>query len=513
MENLFTHIGPALLQMGSFSVVFAIILGVTFGVILGALPGFGSSQSLALLFPLTFAMPADVAIIFFLAVYSAAEYGGSIPAILIRTPGTPAQSVTVLDGYAMAQQGYPNRALKISLISGVIGGLTSTIIFIFVGGWIASIALEFGPGEMFALGIFGLSVIGSFFGRDPARGFLATGLGLFLATVGASNFGGMRFTFDQAFLTDGIPLVVVIIAFLAGPESLRLLINHRKTVEKPKTVLQVEKKSDDKFPLSYVRRLIPTWLRCSLIGTAIGAIPGAGASIGSLIAYGEERRWSKRPNEEFGTGLPEGIAAPETANNAVVAGTLVPSLTLGIPGSGSAAILLSVLISKGIVPGPLLFGQEPLLITTIFVGLIFINLWLLALGLIYTRGFAYISNIARRILGPLVFILILLGTYAYANYAAHVMMVIVLSLLAYWMVKVDIPVVPVVLAFVMGPIIEINLSRALTIHAGDLSVVMSRPITIFILLMALATFVYSTVGSFRERKQAQRLTSQNEIKE
>ena len=511
MENLLNYVGPALLQIGSLSVIIAIIMGVTFGVVLGALPGFGSSQSLALLFPLTFAMPADVAVIFFLAVYSAAEYGGSIPAILIRTPGTPAQSVTVLDGYTMAQNGYPNRALKVSLFSGVLGGITSTLIFILVGGWIAGIALEFGPGEMFALGIFGLSVIGSFFGKDPARGFLATGLGLFLATVGASNFGGMRFTFDQAFLTDGIPLVVIIIAFLAGPEALRLLINHRRTVEKPKTVLNVEKKSDDRFKLSFVRRLWPTWLRSSLIGTAIGAIPGAGASIGSLIAYSEERRWSKRPAEDFGTGIPEGIAAPETANNAVVAGTLVPSLTLGIPGSGSAAILLSVLISKGIVPGPLLFGQEPLLITTVFVGLIFINFWLLLLGLIYTRAFAYISNIARRILGPLVIILILLGTYAYANYTAHVMMVIVLSMLAYWLVKVDIPVVPVVLAFVMGPIIEINLSRAMTIHAGDLSVVMTRPITLIILGLALATFLYSAIGSMRSRKTD--LRSDNEQKE
>ncbi|NRB18851.1 MAG: tripartite tricarboxylate transporter permease [Rhodobacteraceae bacterium] len=504
MDNLFAYFGMALLNMGSIPVLIAIIGGVTLGVVLGALPGFGSSQSLALLFPLTFAMPADVAIIFFLAVYSAAEYGGSIPAILIRTPGTPAQAVTVLDGYTLAQKGYPNRALKISLVSGVIGGITSTLIFIFIGGWIASMALEFGPGEMFALGIFGLSVIGSFFGRDPTRGFLAAGLGLFLSTIGSSDFGGMRFTFDQAFLTDGIPLVVIIIAFLAGPEALRLLINHRKTVEKPKTVLTRDgNKTDDRFRKSDIRRLIPTWIRGSLIGTAIGAIPGAGASIGSLIAYGEEKRWSKRPKEEFGTGIPEGIAAPETANNAVVAGTLVPSLTLGIPGSGSAAILLSVLISKGVVPGPLLFGAEPELIASIFVGLLFINFWLLVLGLIYTRGFAYVSNVARRILGPFVFILILLGTYAYANYTAHVMLVIVLSLVAYWMVKIDIPVVPVVLAFVMGPIIESNLSRAMTIHVGDLSVVLSRPITIVILLLALATFLYSALGSMRSKPASQ----------
>jgi putative tricarboxylic transport membrane protein len=503
MDSLLTHLGGALANMGSMSMILAIIAGVSLGILLGALPGFGSSQSLALLFPLTFAMPADVAILFFLAVYSAAEYGGSIPAILIRTPGTPAQSVTVLDGYAMAQQGLPNRALKISLFSGVIGGVTSTLIFIVAGASLANVALDFGPGEMFALGIFGLSIIGSFFGKDPARGFLATGIGLLLATVGSSTFGGMRFTFDQSYLMEGIPLVVIIIAFLAGPEALRLLVTHRKTVEPPKTVVNLsEQKSRDRFFLSDFRKLLPTWCRSSLIGTAIGAIPGAGASVGALIAYSEEKRWSKSGRGKFGTGIAEGIAAPECSNNAVVAGTLVPSLTLGIPGSGAAAILLSVLISKGIVPGPLLFQKEPLLITTIFVGLIFINFWLLVLGLIYTRGFAYVSNISRRMLGPFVFVLIIVGTYAYANYTAHVVMVLILSVVAYWFVKLDIPVVPVVLAFVMGPIVENNLSRAMTIHAGDFSVVLTRPITMVILALAVLTFLYSVVSSRRDRAAA-----------
>lgn len=503
MEILFAQVGTALQSMAGLSMLLAIISGVSLGILLGALPGFGSSQSLALLFPLTFAMPADVAIVFFVAVYSAAEYGGAIPAILIRTPGTPAQSVTVLDGYAMTQNGFPKRALRISLLSGVVGGMTSSLIFIASGTYIASIALDFGPGEMFALGVFGLSIIGSFFGKDPARGFLATGIGLLLATVGSSEFGGMRFTFNQSYLMDGIPLVVVIIAFLAGPESFRLLIDHRKTIEVKKTVADMSDQSvKDRLQPGDIRRLIPTWIRGSLIGTLIGAIPGAGASVGSLVAYSEERRWSKRPKEEFGTGIPEGIAAPETANNAVVAGTLVPSLSLGIPGSGAAAILLSVLISKGIVPGPLLFRNEPQLITTIFVGLIFINIWLLILGLIYTRGFAYVSNVSRRMLGPFVFVLIILGTYAYSNYGAHVVMVLVLTLVAYWFTKVDIPVVPVVLAYVMAPIIEKNLSRAMTIHAGDFSVVLTRPITLTILALAIGTFVYSVISSRRDRASA-----------
>ena len=502
MDGIFLHIGDAFSSLGGLAMIIALIAGVSIGIVLGALPGFGASQSLALLFPLTFTMPADVAVLFFLAVYSAAEYGGSIPAILIRTPGTPAQSVTVIDGHPMSEAGYPNRALRTSLYSGVLGGVISTLVFLLIGATLASIALNFGPGEMFALGIFGLSIIGSFFGKDVARGFLATGIGLLLATVGSSGFGGMRFTFGQDYLMEGIPIVVVIIAFLAGPEALRLLIDHRRTIETKKTVAeQKAQRRNDRFTLSDARGLIPTWIRGSLFGTGIGAIPGAGAAVASLIAYSQEQRWSKN-RDKFGSGAIEGIAAPECANNAVVAGTLIPSLTLGIPGSGAAAILLSVLISKGVAPGPLLFANQPVLIATIFFGLIFINFWLLLLGLIFTRGFAFVAYVPRRILGPFVMLMIMVGTYAYANYLAHVAMVLVLSLVAYWFAKLEIPAVPVVLAFVMGPIIEENMSRAMTIHSGDLMQVLTRPIALVIFGLAIATFIYSVMTDWRNRAAA-----------
>ncbi|MGI9423989.1 MAG: tripartite tricarboxylate transporter permease [Hyphomicrobiaceae bacterium] len=478
-----------------------LLAGVFLGMLFGALPGFGSSQSLALLFPLTFAMQTDQAILFFLAIYSAAEYGGSIPAILIRTPGTPAQSVTVLDGYEMAKKGLAKKALRISLYSGVIGGMTSTLIFIFGGTSLAYFGLMFGPGEMFALGVFGLSIIGSFFGRDAARGFLATGIGLLIATIGSSGFGGIRFSFDQSYLMEGVPLVVVIIGFLAGPEAYRLLIDHRRTIETRTAVggSRDAEKQRNRVTLLDARRLVPTWIRCSLIGTAIGAIPGAGASIGALIAYGEEKRWSKR-SKEFGTGVEEGLAAPETANNAVVAGTLVPSLALGIPGSGAAAILLGVLISKGVVPGPLLFKEAPDLIATVFTGLIMINLGLLLVGFFGTSVFAAIARVPRRLMGPFVLLLIVLGAYAFNNYLAHVLMVLAIGAIAYIFQKIEIPVVPIVLAFVMGPIIEQNLARALTIHQGELSNVMLRPITLIILALAIITAVYGMIAMLREHR-------------
>jgi putative tricarboxylic transport membrane protein len=445
-------------------------------------------------------MTVDQAILFFLAVYSAVEYGSSIPAILIRTPGTGASAVTVLDGYAMARKGLARKALRISLYSGVIGGATSTLIFIIAGTSLGHVALMFGPSELFAVGVFGLSIVASFFGRDAARGFLAVGIGLLMATAGSAGLGGLRFTFNQGFLMEGIPLVIVIIAFLAGPEAFRLLVDKRRAIEeKAQAATAAGATALNRIRLPEVRRLVPTWLRASAIGTLAGAIPGAGASVGALLAYSEEKRWSKR-SEEFGTGVPEGIAAPECANNAVVAGTLVPSLSLGIPGSGGAAILLGVLISKGVSPGPLLFRDHSIFVMTVFVGLLLINILLLLVGLLGTRVFALVSRVSQRIVGPFVLLLIVVGSYAYANYTAHVVMVLVLAALAYHFEKVEIPAVPIVLAFIMGPIIEDNLMRALTISAGDLSAVLLRPITLTILLLALITAIYSVVSMLRAAK-------------
>jgi putative tricarboxylic transport membrane protein len=500
MESVTAHIGPAMgLVFGPVTLI-ALFGGVTLGIILGALPGFGSSQSLALLFPLTFIMSAPDAILFSVAVYSAAEYGCSIPAILIRTPGSPASAVTVIDGHEMTRRGLALKALKVSLYSGVIGGLSSTLMFIVSGTAIAAVALQFGPGEMFALGVFGLSIIGTFFGKDPVKGFLAMSIGLFLATIGSSRFGGLRFTFDLGPLMDGLPLVVIVIGLLAGPEAFRLLIEHRKTVEDAEAADLTAMRERNRITKEDVKRLIPTWIRNSLIGTAIGAIPGAGASVASLIAYNEEKRWCKR-RDLMGTGIIEGVAAPETANNAVVAGTLVPSLALGIPGSGTAAILIGVLVSKGIVPGPMLFKESTSLVMAIFIGLIVCNFMLLAVGLGGMRIWGPVAQVPRRILGPFVMIMVLIGVYAYANYWAHVVMVLVMGAMAYYFEKLAIPTVPIVLAFVMGPIVESNLNQALTIHAGDIWGVLTRPIALSIMVLALVTAVYGFWRSYQTNRE------------
>ena len=340
---------------------------------------------------------------------------------------------------------------------------------------------------MFALGIFGLSIIGTFFGKNIAKGFFATGIGLLLATVGTSGFGGMRFVFNQAYLMDGIPLVVIVIGLLACPEAFKLLIDSKNEIAKKKD--NFFKSKDEGFKFSFIKRLLPTWLRCSLLGTLIGAIPGAGAAIGSMIAYTQEKKWSKI-GEKFGTGVDEGIAAPETANNSVVAGTLIPTLALGIPGSGAAAILIGLMISKGVVPGPFLFVDEKNLISLIFGGLIVTNIFLFSVGFFATNLFSKVTSISKKKLGCFVMILIIIGTYSYSNYGAHVIMSLILGFIGYIFLKVNIPAIPIVLGFVMGPIIEQNLNRALTIHNGDLTNVLYRPITLTILLLAVLTIIY-----------------------
>ena len=493
MGDFVLQLGPALAIVADPVNLGLIGLGVVLGVAFGVLPGFGGSQALALLFPFTFLMSPPSAIMFMLAVYSAAEYGGSIPAILIRTPGTSAAVMTVLDGYPMAKAGRPRRALSISLAAGVTGGVISTIIFIFAASSLAWIGLKFGPGELFAVGVFGLSIVGSFVGKDPLKAFLGATVGLLLATVGDSSFGGTRFVFNQPYLFDGVPLIVMIVAMLAGPEAFRLLMSVRDVAPadpvSAASLAAGEPQHDGFSPRDYLR-LAPTLLRGSFIGTIAGAIPGPGPTMAAVLAYTEEKRWS-RHKDAFGAGIDEGIAAPESANNAVVAGALIPALALGIPGSGAIAILLGVLVSKGVVPGPTLFSEGGPLVTAVFLGLLVSNAALFVVGRFGVRLFVPISRVPGGVLGPFVFTLLVIGVFAYDNSFPPVLMLVALASLAWIFEKLGMSTLPIILGFVMGPIIEVNLGRAMIIEGGNLWAVVSAPITAFLLGASLVSAIVS----------------------
>ena len=499
--DLFAQLEPALALALDPVNLGLIVLGVFLGVGLGVLPGFGGSQALALLFPFTFLMEPVAAVMFMLAVYSAAEYGGSIPAILIRTPGTTAAVMTILDGAPMASGGRPRRALTISIAAGVTGGIISTLVFIFAASSLAWLGLKFGPSELFAVGVFGLSIVGSFVGRDPTRAFLGATIGLLIATVGNSSFGGMRFVFDIPWLFDGVPLIVMIVAMLAGPEAFRLILSIRVFPDREALAVMTRTKGnpEDRLKFREYIRLTPTLLRGGFLGTFVGALPGPGPTMAAVLAYNEEKRWSRRP-EKFGTGVDEGIAAPESSNNAVVAGALVPALALGIPGSGAIAILLGVLISKGITPGPTLFTEGGPLILSVFIGLMLANVALLSIGLFGVRFFVPLARVPSGVLGPFVFALLMIGVYAFDNSFSHVVMLIVLASIAWMLDKAGVSTLPIILGFVMGPIIEDNLGRAMIIANGDLWAVVSRPITATLLTVAIVTAVWSYFRTVRTER-------------
>jgi putative tricarboxylic transport membrane protein len=482
-----------------------IVLGVLIGTAFGILPGFGGSQALALMFPFTFFMEPASAVMFMLSVYSGAEYGGSIPAILINTPGTSAAIMTLLDGVPMAKKGRPRRALQISNVSGVIGGLLSSVIFFVSASGLAWVGLQFGPSELFAVGLIGLTVVGGFVGNQPIKAFIGCALGLLLSTVGDSTFGGARFTFDVAFLADRIPLIVMIMAFLAAPEALRLMLdalragrNYGRKKEEQAEIISIDTGAKDGFSLRDVLKILPASVRGGLVGTAVGALPGPGPTIAAVIAYNEEKRWS-RDGARFGEGVDDGIAAPESSNNAVVAGALVPALALGVPGTGAIAILLGVLVSKGIVPGPTLFSEGGPLVMAVFLGLIACNLALLLVGWFGIRFLVPIASIPTKILAPFVFVLLVVGAYAHDNSVVQVWMFLVLGTIAFVFEKVGISPLPIILGFVMGPIIETNLGRALIINRGDVVAAMSHPIAAGLLIATAAIVIYSFITAIKRR--------------
>jgi putative tricarboxylic transport membrane protein len=503
MFDAFQQFMPALFLVGDPLNIVLIVLGVFIGTAFGILPGFGGSQALALMFPFTFFMEPASAIMFMLSIYSGAEYGGSIPAILIKTPGTSAAIMTLLDGSPMARKGRPRRALQISNVSGVIGGLLSSVIFIFSASGLAWVGLQFGPSELFAVGIVGLTIVGGFVGGEPIKAFIGCTLGLLLSTVGDSTFGGTRLTFDFPFLYDGVPLIVMIMAFLAAPEGFRLMLAALSggrgygAPNQPKGTL-IASSAEDGFGFRDFIKILPASIRGGLIGTAIGALPGPGPTVAAVVAYNEEKRWSK-DRDRFGQGVDDAIAAPESSNNAVVAGAMVPALALGVPGTGAIAILLGVLVSKGIVPGPTLFSEGGPLVMSVFLGLVACNIALLLVGWFGIRFFVPIAYVPAKLLAPFIFVLLVVGAYAYDNSVTHVVMFLVIGVFAYVLEKIGVSPLPVILGFVMGPIIETNLGRALIINRGDIVAALSHPIAAGLLLLALAIIVGSTVSMVRKK--------------
>ena len=471
------------------------LFGCFIGTIVGALPGLGPVNGVAILIPLAFslALPPGSALILLACVYYGCMYGGRISSIMLNIPGDEPAMMTCLDGHPMAMQGKAPEALAISGIASFVGAVTATIGLMLFAPMLVRVAIHFGPAEYFALFVLAFVTIGGITGGNPAKSLLAAGLGLMLATVGIDPQSSVpRFTFGSFHLYDGFHPIIAIVGLFAISEVL-LLLEHG--AGERKGAIAVNR------AFARWRDIRPTFgamARGSGIGFIAGVLPGAGASLGSFLAYTFEKRLSDKGG--FGKGDPRGVAAPEAGNNAAAGGALVPMLALGVPGSGTTAVLLALLISLNITPGPLLFQEQPEIVWGLIASLFMANVFLLALNLPLVGVFTRMLSIPLWALMPFVVMLSFVGVYSLSHSPFDLLVMVAFGVLGFVLRKLDISVVPVVLGLLLGGEMESNLRRALSISGGDAAILVSSGISIGFYIASAAFLVLAVWMGIRQRR-------------
>lgn len=487
LEYLFQGFGTAFIW---YNLIFAFV-GVLIGTAVGVLPGIGPMSGVALLIPVTASatgwLPpesaATSAIILLAGVYYGAMYGGSTTSILLNTPGESSSVVTTLDGYQMAKKGRAGSALSISAIGSFVAGIVTLFALIALAKPLSTVALKFGPAEYFSLMLLGLGAVSGLAGKSVTKALIMTVTGLLLGTIGIDSVSGIaRFTFNVPWLYQGIEFLTIAVGLFALGEVF-------------KTILE---KDEEEGEIAKINNLLPSKAelkesaapiaRGSILGFFVGILPGAGATLASFFSYILEKKISKNPSK-FGTGTIAGVAAPESANNAASGGALIPLLTLGIPGSGTTAILMGALMMYNVQPGPLLFEDHPQvawgLIASMFIG----NVMLLILNLPLVKVFAKIIQTPKQFLIPIIIAISIFGVYAVQVSTNDLLLLLACGIFGYFLSKNDYPIAPLVLGLVLGPMVENNLRRALTISNGDFSIFVSRPISLAFLLITLLWLV------------------------
>lgn len=489
----------------SFESMIALIVGVVGGMIIGALPGLSGSMAIALLLPITFSMDPAAALIMLMAIYTSAMTGGSISAILLHTPGTPASAATVIEGYPLTKQGRGLEAVGMSMISSTFGGLFSAVALLAIAPPLARISLKFSEPEYFLIALFGLTIIGSLAGDSMVKGLLMGLLGLFFATVGLDGVSGMiRFTFGIDRLMSGIQMVPAMIGLFSISQ---VLVQFESYSDINKSILEQNKsKLSGKFlpSLRELPRYLPIMLLSSIIGVIVGILPGAGGNIGSWVSYDQAKRLSKR-KEEFGHGSLEGLCACETGNNAVTGGAFIPLLTLSIPGSPAAAIILGGLLIHGLVPGNRLFTQQATITYTILFGFLLANLAMGLFGLLIAKHVVKVTQVPNSVLAPIIIVLSIIGSYAINASMFDVYIALLFGFIGYLMHKFKFPPAPLILGLVLGLQAEGGLMRSIVMARGDvLGYYFSRPICIILMVMIIlsifAPFISSLISKFYHRR-------------
>lgn len=472
-------------------------LGTLLGIIFGALPGLTSTMAVALLIPITFGLPPVAGMGMLVGAFCGGTAGGAVAATLLRIPGTPAAICTTFDAYPLAQRGKAGLALGISIVSSFIGGIFSLAVLVLVAPQLAKFALKFGPTEYFALAILGLTVIASISSKSIIKGIIAGLVGVFISFIGLDPVTGItRYTFRNPNFLSGLNLLPVLIGLFAVSQALS---DSAKTNESTTEVLNTN--FSGQFPK--IKLFLERWkiiLSSSVIGTLVGILPGAGCSIASFIAYDNAKRLSKNP-EEFGHGSIDGVMASETSNNSVTGGSLVPMLTLGIPGDSTTAVMLGGLLIHGLRPGPLLFKNNPGTVYGIFTMLFLANIFMLIFQKFGIKLFIKILKVPRYLLTPLILVMCTIGAYGVSGNVFDVKVMLVFGIIGFIFEKLNFGVAPVVLGFILGSMAEINFRRAFTMYDGDLSVLVTRPITVVLLFISFILILLPIIKNVRNKEK------------
>lgn len=490
-QGIFSLTDPMILLM--------IFAGTVFGVVIGALPGLTSTMGVALLVPVTFGMSPEMGLALLGAIYCSSTYSGAISAILINIPGTPANCCTILDGYPMTQKGESGRAIALATSASAFGGFISIFALLFMAPPLAEFALKFGAQEYFLLALFGVSVIASLSDRNMLKGLWAGALGLFLSIIGMHPLtGDVRFTAGIAELYSGLPIVIALIGLYSIPEVISSLSGSDNSEKQVNAVGSGV--ISQMMELFKYKMLI---FRATVIGIIVGIVPGAGSSIASFVAYDDAKRSSKTP-ELFGTGSPEGVIASETSNNAVVGGSLIPALTLGVPGNAVSAVLIGGLMIHGLKPGPTLFIENSSIVYSFIMSLFVSNLAFIPVGLFIARYGIKLIETPASILGPLVIGLAVMGSYAINMSVVEIMLMLGIGLIGFLMKEFDVPREPLVLGLVLGSMAEGELARAFSLVHGSVPMLLksmaTSPLSLVIIALTLLSLWQGVRKQFLKKK-------------
>ncbi len=476
--------------------VFLVGAGSILGIIFGAIPGLTATMGMAIFLPMTFTMNDINGMLFLIGIYVGACYAGSLSSILVNIPGTPSSIATGFDGYPMTQKGEAGRAIGYATISSALGGLFGVFILMFAAPILAGLALEFSAQEYTGVALLGISIVSYISFGSTIKGLIGAIIGLLLATIGQDVITAYpRFVFGSKNLQAGLEMIPVMVGFFGVTEvlvKLEQVLEIKIDVPKIRNILP---------RLSNLVRMSPIMSVSSLIGTFVGAVPAAGGAIASMVAYGIQKRFSKR-SKEYGTGISEGVVAAEAANNAAVGGALVPMLSLGIPGDPQTAILIGALMINGLAPGPMLFATRPDLISAIYLGNVMSIFVFTIVGLLGARYFALLIKVPKHYILPAIMIFCIVGSFAIRNTVFDIWVLLACGCMGYLFQKIGIMPAPIILGFVLGPILEDNFRRSLIMSGGDWTTFFVRPVSL--ILLSINIFILAGPFMFRFfKKQAQ----------